>query len=394
MERAEAVDTLQPAPEPDIAPGETVVRGVQASPEGLLIALQSGAPDGGRVRLIRETGAGARDQLFDASVSAEAVAGGAAALAGIFDPALRAVAVNEADRTSLSAIDLALAPAAEALMPHLSGYVAALASDGAQLALIEERLEGDALLQRVLVAGPGGGVATPDLGPLTLGESRMLTGLDLRSGAVWLCIADACGGADLATASLAEGAVPEIRISRGGHRFALNAAFTATAPHAGGLLVGTAALNDATLKLGNWGPELLHVTAEGWDLIMGQPRFSPQGLKVPASGLTPGFGGDGNWAIQALVAGEGRICAVMQRFDGPVINDRRAVVPDLRDYAGAVRLFMTEDLADWRPVAVQLPKGAGAVTSLALTATGAVLGHEGAGADVLPITHVPLAGAG
>jgi hypothetical protein len=56
--------------------------------------------------------------------------------------------------------------------------------------------------------------------------------------------------------------------------------------------------------------ELIRVRADGsWDLIVGAPRFTPAGLKVPLSALGPGFGDRTQIAISALAVHEGRLHA-------------------------------------------------------------------------------------
>lgn len=61
----------------------------------------------------------------------------------------------------------------------------------------------------------------------------------------------------------------------------------------GDLYVGTGIQNGGNDRLNNVGPaagEVLRVHPDGsWDLVVGEPRLTRQGLKVPTSGLGPGF---------------------------------------------------------------------------------------------------------
>ncbi|MBW4696651.1 MAG: hypothetical protein KME03_01895 [Aphanocapsa lilacina HA4352-LM1] len=74
--------------------------------------------------------------------------------------------------------------------------------------------------------------------------------------------------------------------------------------------------------------EIFRVNPDGsWDLIVGRPRFSPVGLKVPFSAMGPGFD-DGAAVLQCLVAHAGYLCA---GFSGQ----------------GSFKLFITPDGERW-----------------------------------------------
>nr|MBP7322494.1 methyltransferase domain-containing protein [Deltaproteobacteria bacterium] len=48
--------------------------------------------------------------------------------------------------------------------------------------------------------------------------------------------------------------------------------------------------HDRKFKVGPAAPEILRVAPDGsWDVVMGEPRQTPDGLKVPLSGMGPGF---------------------------------------------------------------------------------------------------------
>ncbi|BAC89839.1 hypothetical protein [Gloeobacter violaceus] len=74
--------------------------------------------------------------------------------------------------------------------------------------------------------------------------------------------------------------------------------------------------------------EIFRVNPDGgWDLIVGKPRFSPSGLKVPFSAMGPGFD-DGTAVLQCLVAHAGYLCAGFTS-------------------RGAFKLFVTPDGEQW-----------------------------------------------
>lgn len=95
----------------------------------------------------------------------------------------------------------------------------------------------------------------------------------------------------------AQGAPPyqwELVMDKGGHRGQLNQiAMTLTAfnDH---LYVGTAIQGggrDPDLNVGPAPCEILRIRPDNsWDVVVGDPRMTPQGLKVPLSGLGAGFG--------------------------------------------------------------------------------------------------------
>lgn len=81
-------------------------------------------------------------------------------------------------------------------------------------------------------------------------------------------------------------------LGRGAARFSLAPRITAMAEF-GGALYLAAAISETGFGVERAGPaaaELLRVQADGsWDVIVGAPRFSPDGFKVPLSGMSPGF---------------------------------------------------------------------------------------------------------
>ena len=230
---------------------------------------------------------------------------------------------------------------------------------------------------------------------LNLTPKRRITALAGFGGQLHVAVSDPLAGFDLFridNSGPQAGFQPVLH--NGAQRFALNAMVSAMAICGDQLLLGTAALASDKGPVGQWGPELLALDAGGsWDLVIGQPRFTADGLRFPGSGLLPGLGRLDNAAIRAIACGavaDGVLtCIAVQDFVGPPVEDRRRLAPDLLNYAGATRLYASQDLEDWYAVAVTLPPASGAVTSLAVSGTGILIGHEGLSPDEIPVTFVP-----
>ena len=82
-------------------------------------------------------------------------------------------------------------------------------------------------------------------------------------------------------------------IERGASRHTLNASVASMVALDGALYIGTGLPGLGYDKVNDIGPaaaELLRVFPDGrWELVIGEPRFSPQGLQVPLGGMGPGF---------------------------------------------------------------------------------------------------------
>lgn len=235
-----------------------------------------------------------------------------------------------------------------------------------------------------------------DIRDLRLSPGRRISAIASNLGYLYAAIADPIAGCDLYRRSLD---APEpgwtMVFSRGASRFALNAAVSAIARYGDCLLVGTAAMATGAFSGGNRGPELLIVEPDGsWDLIIGQMRLSPEGLRIPASALPPGLDSVRNAAISAIASGTpgGRssVFIALQDYSGPVPGDRNPDRPVLDDYRGDARIFASIDLVNWEEVAVALPPDRGAVTSLCVTQSGLIVGHEGPVGDRAPVTFVDM----
>ncbi|MCB1690525.1 MAG: class I SAM-dependent methyltransferase, partial [Halioglobus sp.] len=95
----------------------------------------------------------------------------------------------------------------------------------------------------------------------------------------------------------AEGAPPyhwELVMDKGGYRGQLNQIAMTLTAFAGHLYVGTAIQGggrDPELNVGPVPCEIIRIHPDNsWDLVVGDPRVTPEGLKVPLSGLAAGFG--------------------------------------------------------------------------------------------------------
>lgn len=244
--------------------------------------------------------------------------------------------------------------------------------------------------QSLCLVSPDGG---KDIGldALDLSDAREITAVQIMGEAVVVAVADPVAGFDVFRFGLdAENDEATVLLSRGAHRFAVNAAVASMTPCASGLLVGTAALSGPSQPVGNWGPELLLITPDGrWDLIVGQPRFSPDGLMLPASTQTPGMGSPVNAAIRAVACRGEEVVLAVQEYAGATLDDRRQARAEFTDYVGAVRLWVSGDLETWEEIPNALPGDIGAVTALCLTEDSVFVGHEGLGADIVPVTRVP-----
>ena len=100
-------------------------------------------------------------------------------------------------------------------------------------------------------------------------------------------------------------------LDRGAQRYTFNTAIAAMAVFRDALYLGTGvpmgehSLEDAA------GCELIRVLPDGrWELVMGQPRFSPIGLQVPASAHGPGFDDPAQTALASLASSGDALYAV------------------------------------------------------------------------------------
>ena len=229
------------------------------------------------------------------------------------------------------------------------------------------------------------------LPPLALGGWRHLGQILIDGQTLYVAVSDPVSGFDVFHADL-DAPKPgfEPLLTRGAQRFALNAAVPAMCRTDRGILFGTAALAGPAQPVGDWGPELLLLTQGGeWDLIAGQPRFSPSGLRLPASSLMPGLGQPGNAAVMAITHHEGQTFVALQNFAGDSVEDRREVAPDLFNYHGPVRLYHSSDLETWDQMEHHLPDTLGPISAMSVTTHMVILGHEGLGDRAIPVVFAP-----
>lgn len=308
----------------------------------------------------------------------------ALALAAICDPEVQESFARLAeDLPQIAEAGLAGLAVAEGQLWVLDGDI--LHGDGRDQQLFHLSLiEDDAEWVPVPMAGLG------------LTSVRAITALASLAPWLYLAVCDPVAGFEVYRCDLGEvsGGFARV-IDSGAQRFALNGAVSAVASTPAGLLVGTAALAHGPGPIGNWGPEVLLLNPAGtWDLIFGQPRFSPEGLRIPASGIGPGLGHAGNAAVKAMaqVQLDGRwiTCLVLQDFSGKPAPDRAKTQYDPRDYAGGIAIYTSGDMDNWTQVAARLPDNCGSVSAVAIAQGGVMIGHEALGEDGFPATFIAL----
>lgn len=152
------------------------------------------------------------------------------------------------------------------------------------------------------------------------GAARRVHGIAGFAGSVWAAVTHPEAGFELWRAE-PDGAPPftwRPVLREGTWRFTVNKVATAMVIHADALWLGTAAPIDEPWEIGHNGPEILRVEADGaWEVVVGAPRFTPDGLKVPLAEWGPGFGDRRNAAITLLSGGDGGMLACHQFLDRP-----------------------------------------------------------------------------
>lgn len=159
-------------------------------------------------------------------------------------------------------------------------------------------------------------------------------------------------------------------LSHGAYRGKLNQMGMTLVCFKGSIYVGSAIQNcswDHDYKVGPAAPEVIRINPDdSWDLIMGEPRMTPDGLKVPLSGLGPGFNDPFAGYIWSMCVHEGWLYvgnAVWTNFLR--YSDRLDKVPNilrnlqqpenleklLEDFGGC-DLWRTCDGVNWRPVTI------------------------------------------
>jgi hypothetical protein len=164
-------------------------------------------------------------------------------------------------------------------------------------------------------------------------------------------------------------------LTRGAWRHNLNEIAGVMAELDGFLYVGTGIPGLGYDKANDVGPAAAEIVRIGpdnsWDLVVGVPRFTPDGWKVPTGGLGPGFGDPDNSSMWAMAAFE-QTLYVGTHHCGPFRSALRGE-PRIR---GGFQLWSSPDGARWRPVILDGfgdPYATG-VRTLAATPAGLFLG--------------------
>ena len=171
----------------------------------------------------------------------------------------------------------------------------------------------------------------------------------------------------------AEGAPPfkwKKVVSHGAYRGKLNQMGMTLIHFNGSIYVGSAIQNcswDHDYKVGPAAPEVIRINPDdSWDLIMGEPRMTPEGLKVPLSGLGPGFSDPFAGYIWSMCVHEGwlyvgnAVWANFLRYSDRldklprilrIIQNPDHLEKILEDFGGC-DLWRTRDGVNWRPVTI------------------------------------------
>jgi hypothetical protein len=213
----------------------------------------------------------------------------------------------------------------------------------------------------VYVSGPVGGAWVPASaeGPSADGL-RTVTALAPLDDSLHVCLADPEAGFEVWRAE-AQGGPPYawVRvIERGAYRYTLSRAVSALARFQGRLVLGSSVVTPPSVEQLVGAPELIQLDARGdWEILVGAPRFSPAGLKVPVSAQPAGFGVRCHAAFAALAADTGTLWAALQ----PIGVDSPS-------------LWATTDGIAWSQVSAPEVEGLAEVTALAATGESLLVG--------------------
>lgn len=356
------------------------VHAIWADGDGMIVATECHGGSEARIALERLSAAGAHEETVQSwPILCAEPDRHPALIARLTQGAGCLFAAHDGQARILLALDPAYAGAAAALGDHgdgpieelicAGGYVVALHAGKcpeAEQGLAALRLEDGAKLQAL------------DLEALGLTPTRRITALCVTGDVLSVAVADARAGAELWQMDLTGVDAPRAVFTRGGFRFAFNAALPVLHAQDEVALFGTAGLTSMEPPLGNWGPEIGVIGGEeGWDLLIGQPRFSPDGLKLPASAQTAGLGDPANAAVKAIASEPGgRVFAILQEHLPGCLHDRDDVVPVLDAYCGPARLIVSDDLVNWTIRPLALAPETGAIHCVSVIGGRLAIGHE------------------
>ena len=131
----------------------------------------------------------------------------------------------------------------------------------------------------------------------------------------------------------------ELVLEQGAQRYSLNSAIATMAVFQNALYLGTGVPETERLSDEAAGCEMIRVFSNGrWELVMGQPRFSPIGLQVPVSTHGPGFSDARNTVLTALASSGSFLYAGVVRRDPKEVSE--------------FQIWQTADGETWQPLGV------------------------------------------
>ncbi len=219
---------------------------------------------------------------------------------------------------------------------------------------------------------PASGAWSP-LWPADGGGTPSLSGLACAGGRLYAATADPKGGFSLWQAALPVGGAPEwsLIVDQGAFRYTLNATVSAITPHTDGS-VYLATVAAGASGLGNHGPEILRIAPDSrWEIVVGEPRFTPEGFKRPLSRLGPGFGDRRAGAITRLLSTSDGLLAVHQLLTPEDVRRR------FGRYCGGTAFWSSHNGVDWCEADVDAVPDLGEVQASAITPQGLLLGGSG-----------------
>ena len=216
----------------------------------------------------------------------------------------------------------------------LFGALAGAMSDG-----IAEKSEGGAILHASRDPRAGGWLAAnvPGFGDP---HNQVIHSFQVFQGWLYAAVGNPFAGFQL-WRTQARGEPPfdwDRVLEQGAQRYSFNAAAPAMAVFQDALYIGTGVPMGEPLLEDAAGCELIRVLPDGrWELVTGQPRFSPIGLQVPVSTRGPGFDDPAQTVLSCLASsGDALYAATLARTPEAV---------------SGFKLWQTVDGEQWRPIA-------------------------------------------